>query len=60
MVRRLLVTANVVSISRIFVMEKLRSSETSVLKRATSRNIPEGGILLSGVFISVPFHDSLQ
>jgi hypothetical protein len=40
--RRLLVTANVVPISPILVtlmMEALRSSETSVLRRATRRNI---------------------
>jgi hypothetical protein len=42
--RPLLVTANVVPNSSIFVtliMEALISSETSLLKRATRRNIPE-------------------
>jgi hypothetical protein len=42
------VTANVASISPIIVtliMEAIRSSETSVLTRATRRHIPDGCIL---------------
>jgi hypothetical protein len=49
-VRRLLVTANVVTSSPILVnlmIDALCSSEASVLVRATWRNIPKDGILQS-------------
>jgi hypothetical protein len=49
-VLRLLLTANVVPSSTSLVtliMEAIRSPETSVLTRATRRNIPEDGVLHS-------------
>jgi hypothetical protein len=60
---RLPATANVLSSSPILItliMKELRSSETSILTRATRRNILENGILQRIFVLLMTFNQNIQ